>query len=104
MTNDENLPVMEIDDEGGGTSSASKLAELHWLARLSCCWRDAERLRHEAAKISSGNGNGNSGGVMMARTKMLQTVMAMQQVRRSTEEVLLGEVDGDSRRGHDYKS
>ncbi len=86
MTNDESLPVMEVDDEGGGGGgSAARTADLHWLARLSCCWRDVERLRHEVAKASNenahnGGGCGGGGGGPVGRIKLLQTVLAMQQV------------------------
>ena len=91
MTNDENLRVMEADDgdggvgNGGGNSAASRAAaDLHWLTRLSSCWKDAERLRHEAAKASS-NGGGHGGGHSVNRTRLLQTVLSMQQALGVTE-------------------
>ena len=66
MTNEEILPIMEIDDE----FPQSIQSEHQWLAKLSYAWRDIERLKHEATKIS--------GPALKFRAKLLQAAMNMQ--------------------------
>lgn len=68
MTNEENLPVMEIADE----FPTGINAEHAWFASKLCqAWKDVERLKHEAAKSSS-----SAHGF---RYKLLQCSLNMQQ-------------------------
>jgi len=68
MTNEDNLPIVEVDDT---YPSASLQLELHWLLKVSSTWEDVKTLRVEMEKCPSSS-------TAHFRSKLLQAIELLQ--------------------------
>ena len=68
VTNEENLPILEVDENFSGMNLHS---DFHWLMKVACTWEEVKGLRQDMEKSSCSS-------AVLFRSKLLQTATQLQ--------------------------
>ncbi|CAG2164917.1 unnamed protein product, partial [Oppiella nova] len=77
VTNDEILPIVEIDD----VYPSSLQTDFHWVLKISCTWEDVKALRRELDKSQSSS-VAHFRSKILAAVETMQTFLGMQDLGR----------------------